>query len=95
MKIEVNNLSKQYGRKGKKALKEVNLKIESGIFGLLGENGAGKTTLLKILATILNFDAGSVQIGDFDLKKDKENVRDIMGYMPQSFDFSKILPFLK
>lgn len=87
MKIEVNNLSKQYGRKGKKALKEVNLKIESGIFGLLGENGAGKTTLLKILATILNFDEGSVQIGDFDLKKDKENVRDIMGYMPQSFDF--------
>lgn len=49
--IIIENLDKNYGKK--QALQNINLKIESGMFGLLGPNGAGKTTLMKVLATLL------------------------------------------
>ncbi|MDD3688006.1 MAG: AAA family ATPase, partial [Bacteroidales bacterium] len=50
MKISINNLSKVYDN-GKRALSEVTLEIDNGMFGLLGPNGAGKSTLMRILVT--------------------------------------------
>ena len=58
--IEIKNLNKFYGKK--QALYDVNLKIEQGMFGLLGRNGAGKTTLMKILATLLQKKSGQVTV---------------------------------
>jgi len=49
--IQIRNLSKSYGKK--QALRNLNLDIASGMFGLLGRNGAGKTTLMKTIATLL------------------------------------------
>ena len=49
--IRIQNLNQYYGKK--QALKDINLTIETGMFGLLGRNGAGKTTLMKVLATLL------------------------------------------
>ena len=55
------------------------------MFGLLGPNGAGKTTLMKILATLLEPDAGDAKMNGLDLIADKPETRKILGYLPQDF----------
>lgn len=80
--IVIHSLDKSYGKK--QALKNVNLTIESGMFGLLGPNGAGKTTLMKILATLLPKSDGSIKVCGLDIKDAKE-IRRITGYLPQDF----------
>ncbi len=81
-KIEIKHLDKCYGKK--KALSDVNLKIEEGMFGLLGRNGAGKTTLMKVLATLLEKQNGSVKVCGIPVEKASE-IRKITGYLPQDF----------
>ena len=61
MGIKVSNLVMEY-KKGVKSLDHVNLNIDHGIYGLLGENGAGKTTLMKILVTLLTPTSGTAEI---------------------------------
>jgi len=90
MNITVNNLSKIY-KHGIQALKDINLEIESGMFGLLGPNGAGKTTLMRIMVTLLKPTDGSVKFGDLDIKKDRAAIRAMLGYLPQKFTtFSRL-----
>src|SRR5205085_11898926 len=67
------------------ALKGVSLEVPAGMFGLLGPNGAGKTTLMKILATLLEPDAGTVELNGVDLLADKDSARRLLGYLPQEF----------
>lgn len=81
--IEVKGLSKRFGKV--KALKDVHLTIEPGVFALLGPNGAGKTTLLRILATVLQPDSGEIKVAGHPLPQEKESVRRLMGYLPQEF----------
>lgn len=77
--IEINHISKNFN--AKKALDNINLKIEKGtIVGLLGPNGAGKTTLIRILTGILIPDKGNVLInGSFLNKMNRNNI----GYLPE------------
>ena len=82
MQININNLSKKFS--GKSALRDVNLTIDQGMFGLLGRNGAGKTTLMRILATLLNKSSGEISICGIDILKTKE-LRKLIGYLPQDF----------
>jgi ABC-type multidrug transport system ATPase subunit len=90
MQISIRNLSKQYPG-GKYALKDIDLDIESGMFGLLGPNGAGKTTLMRILVTLLNPSSGEVTVDGKDLQKHRKQIRKITGYLPQDFStFSKL-----
>jgi len=84
MELQIRNLSKTYSN-GVQALKNVNLDIPQGMFGLLGPNGAGKSSLMRTLATLQQADSGSVTLGDIDMLKDKEKVRQILGYLPQEF----------
>lgn len=85
--IVTENLSKVYKNKVK-ALYNVNLKIESGIVGLLGQNGAGKSTLMKILTTLIEPTSGTVKICDKKLNKQNEMyIKSVIGYMPQEFGF--------
>ena len=86
MKIEIQNLTQIY-RNGNRALKDVNLVIEDGMFGLLGPNGAGKSTLMKILVTLMKPSKGIIKVNDFDLQKNRKQVRSILGYLPQDFRF--------
>ena len=58
--IEIRNLNQYYGKK--QALRDINLTIETGMFGLLGRNGAGKTTLMKVIATLLPRSEGEVTV---------------------------------
>lgn len=90
MKIQIQNLSKIYNG-SKPALDNINLEINSGLFGLLGPNGAGKTTLMRILVTLMKPSNGSVYINDLDLQKDRKAIRKMLGYLPQEFStFPKI-----
>jgi ABC-type multidrug transport system ATPase subunit len=86
MKITIENLNKVY-KNGNQALKEINLNIESGMFGLLGPNGAGKTTLMRILVTLMKPSTGNVTVDNFDLQKDRRAIRSMLGYLPQDFRF--------
>lgn len=85
MSIEVKNLTKKYLKSKNKSLDNVSLSIPKGIFGLIGENGAGKTTLLKTLATQLPITEGSATIFNYKLPSQVNEVRSIMGYLPQNF----------
>lgn len=84
MELRIENLSKQYPN-GVKALQNVSLAIPRGMFGLLGPNGAGKSTLMRILATLQEPDSGRAVLGQIDVLKQKDEVRKILGYLPQEF----------
>ncbi|HEX9163311.1 MAG TPA: ABC transporter ATP-binding protein, partial [Thermoanaerobaculia bacterium] len=70
---------------GVRALQDVTLNIPTGMFGLLGPNGAGKSTLMRTLATLQEADSGSATLGTLDVLRDKDDVRRILGYLPQEF----------
>lgn len=84
MELRIKNLSKTYAN-GVRALKDVTITIPAGMFGLLGPNGAGKSTLMRTLATLQDADTGTAFLDNLDLLKDKDNVRKILGYLPQEF----------
>jgi len=84
MQLSIKNLNKQYAN-GVHALKGVNLEIQTGMFGLLGPNGAGKSSLMRTLATLQEADSGSVFLGDVDVLNQKQEVRKVLGYLPQEF----------
>jgi len=86
MKITIEDLSKKY-KNGKLALTDINLEIETGMFGLLGPNGAGKSSLMRILVTIMKATTGVVQVNGFDLSKNRGEIRKMLGYLPQDFRF--------
>ncbi len=86
MKIEIKGLNKVY-RNGNHAIKDVNMSIESGMFGLLGPNGAGKSTLMRILVTLMKPSSGQVLVNGLDLMKDRKEIRSMLGYLPQDFRF--------
>ena len=84
MKLIIKNLNKQYAS-GVKALNDVSLEINHGMFGLLGPNGAGKSTLMRTLATLQEADSGEAFLGDINMLTDKDAVRRTLGYLPQEF----------
>ncbi|MEQ8907468.1 ABC transporter ATP-binding protein [Ekhidna sp.] len=84
MNLLIKNLSKTYSN-GVKALNDVSLDIPTGMFGLLGPNGAGKSSLMRTIATLQEPDSGSITLGDLDVLREKDEVRKILGYLPQEF----------
>jgi len=84
MELRIEKLSKRYGN-GTQALQDVSLNIPLGMFGLLGPNGAGKSTLMRTLATLQEPDSGSARLGEIDVLKQKDEVRRVLGYLPQEF----------
>ena len=82
--LRTERLTKRYGRS--LAVAGVELEVEQGeIFGLVGPNGAGKTTTLKMLATLLVPSAGDAEVGGHSIRKDPDAVRNVIGYMPDTF----------
>ena len=84
MELHLRDISKTYPN-GVQALKNVTLTIPPGMYGLLGPNGAGKSTLMRILATLQEPDGGSIQLGEIDVVRQKDEVRKTLGYLPQEF----------
>ncbi|MCP4656902.1 MAG: ABC transporter ATP-binding protein [bacterium] len=82
--LSIRNLSKTYPN-GVRALRGVSLEVPRGMFGLVGPNGAGKSTLMRTIATLQEADEGAIAFGEIDVLRDKEEVRKILGYLPQEF----------
>lgn len=91
MPLVVRNVSCTYPS-GLKALDDVSLDVERGLFGLLGPNGAGKSTLMRIIATLQRPDRGSVTVDDIDALVESTRVRASLGYLPQDFGFHPNVP---
>jgi ABC-2 type transport system ATP-binding protein len=86
MQLIISNVSKTYPN-GLKALNDINLTIDKGMFGLLGPNGAGKSTLMRTIAALQDPDSGSIKLGDIDVLQQKTELRKTLGYLPQDFGF--------
>ena len=84
MELHIRNITKTYSN-GVKALSNINLTIPAGMYGLLGPNGAGKSTLMRTLATLQEPNKGTITLGNLDVLKQKEEVRQTLGYLPQEF----------
>ena len=81
--ILFENITKKY-KKGKEkivALDNLNLKLQSGIFGFLGRNGAGKTTAIKLLLGLIKPNSGNISI--FGKPPDSVKVKKMIGYLPE------------
>ena len=83
-KLFLSKLSKTYPN-GVKALDNVSLEIEKGMFGLLGPNGAGKSSLMRTLATLQGADSGKAFLDGVDILAHPGEIRKILGYLPQEF----------
>jgi ABC-type multidrug transport system ATPase subunit len=82
--LTITGLSKTYPN-GVKALKNLSLTIGNLMFGLLGPNGAGKSSLMRTIATLQDPDSGSIDLDGLNVLKQKNEVRRILGYLPQEF----------
>jgi len=82
--LAINNLSKTYPN-GVKALKNLSLSIGNSMFGLVGPNGAGKSSLMRTIATLQDPDSGTITLDGIDVLRQKDQVRRILGYLPQEF----------
>lgn len=85
--IQTKGINKKYrNQNGRAALTDLNLSVKKGsLFGIIGSDGAGKTTLLRILSTVLQASSGSAFLAGLDVRKQPEDIRKILGYMPQEF----------
>lgn len=82
--LQINQLTKTYSN-GLRALDNISLDINNGMFGLLGPNGAGKSTLMRTLAGLQSADSGSVYFNGQDILRDPMAVKRYLGYLPQDF----------
>lgn len=86
-KLELINVTKAY--KHKNANENINLVLESGVYGLLGPNGAGKSTLMKQIVTVTSPTSGKILYNGKDIKGLDDEYRAVVGYLPQDFDAYK------
>jgi ABC-2 type transport system ATP-binding protein len=82
--LDIQNLSKTYSN-GVKAINGISLQIRPGMFGLLGPNGAGKSSLMRTIATLQLPDEGTLKFGSIDILTQPQELRKILGYLPQEF----------
>ena len=86
--VQTHGLSRSFG--SMTALSDLNLTVHrADLFGFIGSNGAGKTTTLRILATFLTPTAGSAQVLGHDVVREADQVRHLIGYMPDFFGVYK------
>ncbi|MGA2412821.1 MAG: ABC transporter ATP-binding protein [Candidatus Sulfotelmatobacter sp.] len=84
MALTITALSKTYPN-GVQALKNLSLSIGNNMFGLVGPNGAGKSSLMRTVATLQDPDSGSITLDGINVLRQKDEVRRILGYLPQEF----------
>ena len=83
MELVIDRLTKQF--QNKIAVDRVSLRLNNGVYGLLGTNGAGKTTLMRMLCGILQPTSGTIAFDGMDVRE--EGYRAILGYLPQDFGY--------
>ncbi len=85
--LTIKNITKRYGDFC--ALKNINMELKNGVYGLLAPNGAGKTTLIKMIATLIFPSEGEILYNGENIVTMDEKYRDILGYLPQDFGYYK------
>ena len=83
MELTIDRLSKQYNNKI--AVDRISLKLQKGVYGLLGANGAGKTTLIRMICGVLKPTSGTISFDGTDVGE--KAYRDVLGYLPQDFGY--------
>ena len=83
MELIIDCVSKHY--KNKIAVDSISVKLQQGVYGLLGANGAGKTTLMRLLCGILSPSNGTITFDGVDVSE--ESYRAVLGYLPQDFGY--------
>lgn len=83
MELSIDRLTKQY--QNKIAVVRISLRLNTGIYGLLGANGAGKTTLMRMVCGILKPTSGTITFDGIDVSE--ERYRSMLGYLPQDFGY--------
>ncbi|MDY4575519.1 MAG: ABC transporter ATP-binding protein [Intestinibacter sp.] len=83
MELIIDRLTKQY--KNKIAVDRISLKLQKGVYGLLGANGAGKTTLMRMICSVLKPTSGTITFDGLDVST--EEYRSELGYLPQDFGY--------
>lgn len=83
MELSIDRLTKQY--QSKIAVDRISLRLNTGIYGLLGANGAGKTTLMRMVCGILKPTSGTITFDGIDVSE--ERYRSMLGYLPQDFGY--------
>jgi ABC-2 type transport system ATP-binding protein len=80
--ISVETVTKRFGKV--RALDGLSLAVDPGtVFALLGPNGSGKTTIVRILTTLLRPDSGTARVGNYDVIREAQSVRSIIGLAGQ------------
>ena len=93
--IETENLTKVYSNNFT-AVNSLNLEIPNKtIFGMLGPNGAGKTTTIKMLTCLIQPTSGQATVGGFDVQKNPDEVRNLLGMVPQQVSLYKDLTVME
>jgi ABC-type multidrug transport system ATPase subunit len=92
--LTISHLSKTYAN-GVRALNDVTLTIDRGLFGLLGPNGAGKSTLMRTIATLQEADSGTITFDGEDVTNDPRVLRGKLGYLPQTFGVYPRIPAIE
>ena len=88
--ITVENLIKRF--EDATAVDGINLQVKKGeLFGLLGPNGAGKTTIINVLCGLIKPTSGTAKVGGYDVQKETEKVKTLIGVCPQE---TAIYPYL-
>jgi ABC-2 type transport system ATP-binding protein len=92
--IEVKNLVKVFHSRGRviTAVNDVSFEVFKGeIFGMIGPNGAGKSTTFSVLTTLLKPTSGSVKVAGFDVEKQDDKIRPLIGIVPQKLSLYPLL----
>ena len=85
--IELKQVTKTYAKNNKKAVDNLDLRVEGGeLFGFIGPNGAGKTTTIKLMTGILTPDEGTITMAGHDMAKDRIVAQRLIGYVPDGND---------
>ena len=88
--IVAEKLAKCYG--AVKAVQDLDLQVRSGeIFGFLGPNGAGKTTTIRVMTTLTKPTSGCVQINGFDVVREADKVKKVIGVVQQHLSLDRDL----
>jgi ABC-2 type transport system ATP-binding protein len=82
--LQIKNITKTY-KNGVRALHDVTLEIENGIFGLLGPNGAGKSSLMRTLVGLQEADSGEILFNGENILKNPMIIKRQAGFLPQDF----------
>lgn len=93
--IETKNLTKIYNNNFI-AVNSLDLDIpKKSIFGMLGPNGAGKTTTIKMLTCLIQPTSGQATVGGYDVQKNPDEVRRLLGMVPQQVSLYKDLTVME